>query len=266
MPHGNETALQALYITYFALHVPNVATTPAHAGTRRSTLNVSVRTTLIPRCASADTLKHFGCELGAQTNFNQETGISIVNGAHTADKLSEVLEIFIKKYVQCYGCGNPETVVKVRKGLIHLKCKACGHTSDVDMRDKLTTYILKNPPENKLSKSEEKVKKAEKERMRAAEKEARKAEKAEAKEKEGKRKKKEKRCLSPLFCSPPSFSLCVGVGAVFSASGWCGFCSVALCSGKLRYGGCACCHTDCRRAHHFAALHCLRVPSVGAGH
>lgn len=143
-----------------------------------------------PRCI-ADTLKHFGCELGAQTNFDKKTGTSIVNGAHDAKKLSEVLEIFIKKYVQCYSCGNPETIVKVRKECIFLKCKACGHTSTVDMRDKLTTFIVKNPPENKLSKAEAKVKKDEKERMKAAEKEAKKAEKAETKEKS--KRKKEKR-------------------------------------------------------------------------
>lgn len=146
-----------------------------------------------PRRPRADTLKHFGCELGAQTNFNKETGTSIVNGAHDGKKLSEVLELFIKRYVQCYSCGNPETVVKIRKECIHLKCKACGHTSDVDMREKLTTFMLKNPPENKLSKSEEKVKKAERERTRAAEKEARRAEKAEAKEK----RKKDRKCGAP---------------------------------------------------------------------
>lgn len=32
------------------------------------------------------------------------------------------------RFVQCYSCGNPETVIKVRKRneLIELKCKACG--------------------------------------------------------------------------------------------------------------------------------------------
>jgi translation initiation factor 5 len=146
-------------------------------------------------------LKHFGCELGAQTNFNKETGTSIVNGAHDAKKLSEILELFIKKYVQCYSCGNPETVIKIRKECIFLKCKACGHTSDVDMREKLTTFMIKNPPDNKLSKSEEKVKKAEKERMRAAEKDARKAEKTEAKEK----KKKERKCVPLLSTAPLTY-------------------------------------------------------------
>ncbi len=63
---------------------------------------------------------------------------------------------FIKKYVQCYACGNPETVVKIRKENIYLKCKACGNVSDVDMRHRLNTYILKNPPEEKVSKAEKK--------------------------------------------------------------------------------------------------------------
>lgn len=168
-----------------ALHSP-----PRSCGPRRTVPATALSRT--PLCF-ADTLKHFGCELGAQTNFDKKTGTSIVNGAHDAKKLSEVLEIFIKKYVQCFSCGNPETVIKIRRECIFLKCKACGNTSDVDMRDKLTTFILKNPPENKLSKSEAKVKKDEKERMKAAEKEARRAEKAEKKKKKEKKDEKEKR-------------------------------------------------------------------------
>ena len=32
--------------------------------------------------------------------------------------------------------------------------QACGATSDVDMRHRLNTYIIKNPPEDKISKAE----------------------------------------------------------------------------------------------------------------
>ena len=38
-------------------------------------------------------------------------------------KLDALLELFIKKYVQCHACGNPETRIKIRKGSIHLMCK-----------------------------------------------------------------------------------------------------------------------------------------------
>ncbi|KAK9830541.1 hypothetical protein WJX72_012368 [[Myrmecia] bisecta] len=113
-------------------------------------------------------VKYFGCELGAQTKFDKASGTSIVNGAHESARLSELLEGFIKRYVQCYSCGNPETQVKIRKDAIFLKCKACGATSTVDMRHKLNTYILKNPPEEKVSKAEKKLKKLEKERLKEA--------------------------------------------------------------------------------------------------
>ena len=46
--------------------------------------------------------------------------------------------------------------VKITRGNIVLKCKACGFVSDVDARHKLNTFILKNPPEDKMSKAEKK--------------------------------------------------------------------------------------------------------------
>ncbi|CAL4890025.1 unnamed protein product [Urochloa decumbens] len=117
------------------------------------------------------TTKYFGCELGAQSKFDEKTGISLVNGAHDTAKLAGLLEVFIKKYVQCYGCGNPETEILISKTqMISLKCAACGFVSDVDMRDKLTTFILKNPPEQKKGGKDKKaMRRAEKERMKEGE-------------------------------------------------------------------------------------------------
>lgn len=117
------------------------------------------------------TTKYFGCELGAQSKFDEKTGTSLVNGAHDTAKLAGLLENFIKKYVQCYGCGNPETEVLITKTqMVTLKCAACGFISDVDMRDKLTSFILKNPPEQKKSSKDKKaMRRAEKERLKEGE-------------------------------------------------------------------------------------------------
>ncbi|CAL1414648.1 unnamed protein product [Linum trigynum] len=117
------------------------------------------------------TTKYFGCELGAQSKFDEKTGIALVNGSHETAKLAGLLEIFIKKYVQCYGCGNPETEILITKTqMLQLKCAACGFISDVDMRDKLTTFILKNPPESKKgSKDKKAMRRAEKERLKEGE-------------------------------------------------------------------------------------------------
>merc|ERR1711892_1325377 len=61
-----------------------------------------------------------------------------------------MLDGFIKKYVLCEQCNNPETVLKVKKNMIGASCKACGHIFTLDMRHKLTTFIIKNPPEKTL--------------------------------------------------------------------------------------------------------------------
>jgi translation initiation factor 5 len=79
-----------------------------------------------------------------------------------------------------------------------LKCKACGFVSEVDARLRLCSFIVKNPPENKLSKAEKKVKKAEKERMKGLDDSGAdiapgSGEKKEKKEKKDKKKKDKKK-------------------------------------------------------------------------
>ncbi|XP_057798712.1 probable eukaryotic translation initiation factor 5-1 [Salvia miltiorrhiza] len=133
------------------------------------------------------TTKYFGCELGAQSKFDEKTGTSHVNGSHDTSKLAGLLENFIKKFVQCYGCGNPETEIIITKSqMINLKCAACGFISEVDMRDKLTTFIIKNPPEAKKGGKDKKLRRAEKERLKegeAADEELKKQKKEAAKKK-----------------------------------------------------------------------------------
>lgn len=92
--------------------------------------------------------KYFGCELGAQTNFDFKNDRYIVNGSHDAVKLQDLLDGFIRKFVLCPQCDNPETVLSVqaKKGIISQGCKACGYHGTLDFNHKLNTYILKNPP------------------------------------------------------------------------------------------------------------------------
>jgi len=96
------------------------------------------------------TTKFFGCELGAQTSFDEKNDRYIVNGAHNADRLRELLDVFIDKFVLCKSCKNPETeliILKVNRAEDIIRdCKACGERTGVDMRHKLTTFIVRNPP------------------------------------------------------------------------------------------------------------------------
>ncbi|KAJ3210093.1 Eukaryotic translation initiation factor 5A-1 [Clydaea vesicula] len=73
--------------------------------------------------------KFFGIELGVQSNCDDKVDKYLINGAHEQEKLAEVLDLFIKKYVLCSGCLNPETdfIIEKKKKSFDIKtdCKAC---------------------------------------------------------------------------------------------------------------------------------------------
>uniref|UniRef100_A0A3B5L4B5 Eukaryotic translation initiation factor 5 n=1 Tax=Xiphophorus couchianus TaxID=32473 RepID=A0A3B5L4B5_9TELE len=104
--------------------------------------------------------KFFGCELGAQTQFDTKNDRYIVNGSHEANKLQDMLDGFIRKFVLCPECDNPETDLHVnpKKQTIGNSCKACGYRGMLDTRHKLCTFILKNPPGKNSSASVKKEK------------------------------------------------------------------------------------------------------------
>lgn len=109
-------------------------------------------------------IKFFGFELGAQTNIDPKDDRWIINGAHESAKLQDLLDVFIKKFVLCHKCKNPETRTEIKDERIYLDCKACGVRSDVDLRHKLSGFILKSQTTGKKGKKD-----------KAARKEARKA-------------------------------------------------------------------------------------------
>lgn len=92
--------------------------------------------------------KYFGCELGAQTQFDFKDERFIVNGSHEAGKLQDLLDGFIRKFVLCPECDNPETVLSVqpKKNTLSQSCKACGYNGLIKGGHRLITYIIKNPP------------------------------------------------------------------------------------------------------------------------
>lgn len=91
-------------------------------------------------------LKYFGCELGAQVTMNLDQ--YVVNGSHDPDKLQSLLYSFIKKFVLCTKCTNPETVLTIQNLKIGQKCLACGHdTYIVKSVHKITTFIINHPPD-----------------------------------------------------------------------------------------------------------------------
>lgn len=99
--------------------------------------------------------------MGAQTNTNPSDDRWIINGAHEASKLQDYLDGYISKFVLCKKCKNPETDTVIKDGHILLDCKACGQRSEVDLRLKLSSFILKNQPKKgKKDKAEKKARRA----------------------------------------------------------------------------------------------------------
>jgi len=62
-----------------------------------------------------DPTKYFGIELGAQTQIDKKNERFIVNGSHDGDKLQDILDGYIKKFVLCQQCENPETKLTVSR-------------------------------------------------------------------------------------------------------------------------------------------------------
>jgi len=69
----------------------------------------------------------------------------IVNGAHDKEKLQDLLDVFINKYVLCGECKNPETVLVIKNQHVFRECKACGKRTEID-KGKLASFIIKSPP------------------------------------------------------------------------------------------------------------------------
>jgi len=139
--------------------------------------------------------KFFGCELGAQTTYNEETDRAIVNGAHTDDTLQKLIRRYIDLFVLCPNCHLPETDYKIKNETIWHRCKACGAKEMVDMGHKLCNYILaqdkkdKKAGKNKGKKEDKKSKKKGKDDSD----EEKKKSKKEKKDKKDKKKDKDKK-------------------------------------------------------------------------
>jgi len=139
-------------------------------GIKTVVVNVSSVAASLARPASY-IMKYFGFELGAMTRDDLKDDRWIINGAHEAGKLQDHLDGFINKFVLCKNCKNPETDIKIDNDRILLDCKACGQRTAVDLRLKLSGYILKNQPskKNKKDKAERRAAKKAKQNGTATE-------------------------------------------------------------------------------------------------
>mmetsp|Transcript_13740 Transcript_13740/g.21664 ORF Transcript_13740/g.21664 Transcript_13740/m.21664 type:complete len:406 (-) Transcript_13740:28-1245(-) len=138
--------------------------------------------------------KFFGCELGAQTTYNEETDRAIVNGAHTDDTLQKLMHRYIESFVLCPVCRYPETEYKIKSEIIWHRCAACGAKEMVDMGHKLCNYILaQKKKKDKEDKKKGKDKKKDKKKSKGKDDSDDDKKKKKDKKKDKKDKKKDKK-------------------------------------------------------------------------
>jgi len=118
-----------------------------------------IKTVIVNMCDIARALnreaiyptKYFGIELGAQTQIDKKNERFIVNGSHDSDKLQDILDGYIKKFVLCQQCENPETKLNVNREDIYETCMACGNKGKLrNMGHGLANFIVRQHKNSKI--------------------------------------------------------------------------------------------------------------------
>jgi translation initiation factor 5 len=92
-------------------------------------------------------LKYLGYIFGTQVRSVEGNQRFIINGEYSSQEIQQHVHVFIKDFVLCGTCKNPETELQIssRKGIITKFCKACGHSRPIPSNLKLVNFIIKNP-------------------------------------------------------------------------------------------------------------------------
>ena len=83
--------------------------------------------------------KFLGYHLSTQTNTSQNS----FNGVYTTEKIQESVYDYIKAYVLCPTCNNPETKLFVSKSKkLKIGCIACGANQEISSNSKFDKWML----------------------------------------------------------------------------------------------------------------------------
>ncbi|UJR19577.1 hypothetical protein I4U23_022712 [Adineta vaga] len=92
--------------------------------------------------------KYFAFELSTSMRFDEKSNLYTLNGDYHRNKLQDLLDNFIRQFVLCRFCENPETDLnrdEKNSDKIHQRCYACGNTSAIKTNcHKFVKFILKN--------------------------------------------------------------------------------------------------------------------------
>ncbi|GJJ74926.1 translation initiation factor 5 [Entomortierella parvispora] len=88
--------------------------------------------------------KFFELELEMQGVMDdRQRWFKLLGGEIKEQELMLTLDKFIRRFVLCYVCNNPETALTIFNTHIMKECGACGQSTRVDRFSKLTRFILR---------------------------------------------------------------------------------------------------------------------------
>jgi translation initiation factor 5 len=93
---------------------------------------------------------YLGQSLGVSSNIDKKNQNKCsLTGKHEEKVLQEKYFDFVKKYVLCGKCGNPETtpfiIGKRKNQSIELSCRSCGENTQLDGDDKFVKFMVLHP-------------------------------------------------------------------------------------------------------------------------
>jgi translation initiation factor 5 len=93
-------------------------------------------------------LSYIGAEIGAASKIDKENNQlkPWVGGELTQKQTQEYIFKFVRNFVNCKKCNNPETKCfiegKKKNTTVHLQCASCGNRSDLNSGHKLNKVII----------------------------------------------------------------------------------------------------------------------------
>ena len=92
---------------------------------------------------STHLLRHLSHSLCTQSSFDKKNMTYKLNGHHEEATIQRVIFEFVRRFILCSTCNNPETefVIDCR---LYMQCKACGNKNIIRGADKLIKFIINN--------------------------------------------------------------------------------------------------------------------------
>lgn len=124
-----------------------------HEGSSKMKKSVLVNLSEVSRAVGRPAehlLTYLGQSLSAANKSEKEK--TYIAGHHDPNVVQQQILAFVRDFVMCKHCGNPETCCGVegskKNKVIFLACKSCGRRTNLDSASRFVKYMAQHPPQD----------------------------------------------------------------------------------------------------------------------